>query len=206
VYDALVEMIITRELQPGQHLVENDLAAALGVSRQPVREALLRMESEGWVEQRQSQGTFVHVPTDSEADELLSVRTLLEAESARLAALHSTPEHVERLQELQRNGEAALDSGSDNALVAANAELHDYVVFMSDNPVLADMINSIARRMRWYYKPIAGRRGHDSWREHAEFIEAIAQGDSRRAQVLMRKHTERTRDVYHRLTQEPAES
>src|SRR3981189_1147343 len=52
VYDALVEMIITAELQPGEHLVENDLAAQLGGRRQPVREALQRMQTEGWVDLR----------------------------------------------------------------------------------------------------------------------------------------------------------
>ena len=68
-YDALVEMIITRELQPGQHLVENELAVQLGVSRQPVREALQRLQSEGWVDLRRALGAFVHVPTDAEADQ-----------------------------------------------------------------------------------------------------------------------------------------
>src|SRR3954452_12837597 len=74
VFDALVEMIITRELEPGQHLVEKDLAASLGVSRQPLREALQRMHAEGWVDLRPALGAFVHIPTESEADELLGAR------------------------------------------------------------------------------------------------------------------------------------
>src|ERR1700721_41620 len=73
-YEALMELIITRELRPGQHLVENELAAQLGVSRQPIREALQRLQSEGWVDLRPALGAFVHVPTDAEADELLGVR------------------------------------------------------------------------------------------------------------------------------------
>ncbi|MDT5331919.1 MAG: hypothetical protein QOF31_3216, partial [Mycobacterium sp.] len=108
VYDVLVEMVITRELKPGEHLVEHELAAQLGVSRQPVREALQRMQSEGWVDLRPTLGAYVHTPTDAEADQLLAVRTLLEAESARLAAQGATPEHVEHLWELQRTGEKAL--------------------------------------------------------------------------------------------------
>ena len=86
VYDALIDLIVSGELPPGQHMVETDLARQLGVSRQPIREALHRMEAEGWVDLRPSQGAFVHVPTDSEVDELLDVRALLEAETARLAA------------------------------------------------------------------------------------------------------------------------
>src|SRR5258705_11459040 len=95
VYDALVEMIITAELQSGEHLVENDLAAQLGVSRQPVREALQRMQTEGWVDLRPPLGAFVHVPTGDEAHQLLAARTLLETESPRLAAKHTTPDQVE---------------------------------------------------------------------------------------------------------------
>src|SRR6266566_151873 len=91
VYDALIDLIVGGELPPGQHMVETDLARQLGVSRQPIREALHRMEAEGWVDLRPSQGAFVHVPTDSEVDELLDVRALLEAETARLAAASSSP-------------------------------------------------------------------------------------------------------------------
>ncbi len=79
VYEALLELITTRALQPGQHLVESELAGHLGVSRQPVREALQRLNTEGWVDLRPAQGAFVHEPTEEEADQLLTVRTLLEA-------------------------------------------------------------------------------------------------------------------------------
>jgi len=197
VYDALAEMIITRELQPGEHLVENELAAQLGVSRQPVREALQRLQNEGWVDLRPALGAFVHVPTDAEADQLLAVRTLLEAESARLAARQATPEQVEHLWELQRTGEKALAAEDQEGLVAANAALHKYVVLMSGNTVLADLIASVDRRVRWYYLPIARARGKDAWDEHANLIDAIARRNSRRAGDLMRRHTERTREVYH---------
>lgn len=202
VYDALAEMIVTRELSPGEHLVEQDLATQLGVSRQPVREALHRLQTEGFVELRPAQGAFVHVPTDAEADDLLAVRSLLEAESARLAARLATPEQVERLQELQRAGEKALAKDDQEGLVSANAALHDYVVVMSGNSVLADLIASVERRVRWYYSPIARTRGKDSWDEHAELIDAIARRNSRRAGDLMRRHTERTREIYHRRRRE----
>jgi DNA-binding GntR family transcriptional regulator len=205
VYDALTEMIITRELKPGEHLVENELAAQLGVSRQPVREALQRLQSEGWVDLRPALGAFVHVPTDSEADQLLAVRTLLETESARLAAGHATPEQVEHLWELQRTGEKALADDDQEGLVAANAALHAYVVLMSGNTVLADLIASVDRRVRWYYLPIARARGKDAWDEHAELIEGIAHRNAGRAGDLMRLHTERTREIHHERRQETAE-
>ena len=173
VYDALTEMIITRELQPGAHLVENELAAQLGVSRQPVREALQRLQSEGWVDLRPALGAFVHVPTDAEADQLLAVRTLLEAESARLAApARDTGAGRAALGAPARRGEGPRRDDQEG-LVAANAALHAAVVAMSGNAVLADLIGSVDRRVRWYYLPIARARGKDAWDEHAELIDAI---------------------------------
>jgi DNA-binding GntR family transcriptional regulator len=205
VYNAIVEMIISRELQPGEHLAESELAAQLGVSRQPVREALQRLETEGWVDLRPALGASVHVPTDEEADQLLAVRTLLEAESARLAARNSTPEHVDRLSELQRAGVKALAAKDQEGLVAANAALHAYVVAMSGNTALADLIALVDRRVRWYYMPIANTRGKDAWDEHAELIEAIASRSGKRAGDLMRRHTERTREMYHERRRELAD-
>lgn len=197
VYDAISEMIITRELSPGEHLVESELATYLGVSRQPVREALQRLQTEGWVDLRPAHGAFVHVPTDDEAEQLLAVRAILESESARLAAMNATDELVAPLSELQRTGEAAVAADDEEGMVSANAALHAHVVAMSGNSVLADLFTSVARRVRWYYLPIARSRGQDAWDEHAEIIEAIAGKDADRAAILMRQHAERTREIYH---------
>jgi DNA-binding GntR family transcriptional regulator len=205
VYDVIAEMIINGELQPGEHLVENELAAQLGVSRQPVREALQRLHSEGWVDLRPALGAFVHVPTEAEADQLLAARTLLEAESARLAARAATPEQVEHLWELQRAGEKALSDDDQEGLVAANAALHTYVVSMSGNNVLAELIALVDRRVRWYYRPIARSRGREAWDEHRELIEVIAGRNGKRAGDMMRRHTERTRESYHQRSAEAAE-
>jgi DNA-binding GntR family transcriptional regulator len=204
VFEALVEMIITRELEPGQHLVEKDLADALGVSRQPVREALQRMHTEGWVDLRPALGAFVHLPTESEADQLLAARSLLEAESARLAAEQATPEQIEHLWELQRIGEEALAVDDEEVLVSANASLHTHIVTMSGNKVLADLRASVEHRVRWYYLPIAQVRSKDAWKEHAELIAAIADRDAERAGTLMRLHTERTREIYQEQRREKA--
>nr|WP_246481003.1 GntR family transcriptional regulator [Amycolatopsis umgeniensis] len=202
VYDALAELIINRTLEPGQHLVEADLAEYLGVSRQPVREALQRLQSEGWVDLRPAQGAFVHMPTDEEADQLLSVRTVLEAHSARLAADRAGDEDVERLWELQKTGLEALAADDTEGLVAANAALHAFITELSGNTVLAEMIGMVDRRVRWYYTPIARPRSHDAWHEHEELIKAIAAGDTTAAERIMNQHTERTRQAFHERPKE----
>jgi DNA-binding GntR family transcriptional regulator len=197
VYDALIDLIVGGDLPPGQHMVETDLARQLGVSRQPIREALHRMEAEGWVDLRPSQGAFVHVPTDQEVDELLDVRALLEAETARLAAGRATPEAVARLREINGEGEAATQADDFGRAVAANDAFHAEVAGIAGNSVLAELADIIGRRVQWYYRVVAPTRGHASWAEHGELIDAIEASDGQRAQLLARKHTERTRNAYH---------
>ena len=180
VYDALIDLIVGGELPPGQHMVETDLAHQLGVSRQPIREALHRMEAEGWVDLRPSQGAFVHVPTDSEVDELLDVRALLEAETARLAAARRpTPAQLDRLREICRDGEAAAKAGDFGAAVAANNAFHAEVAAVGGNAMLAELADIVGRRVQWYYRMVAPERGHGSWAEHAEMIKAIEARRSR---------------------------
>jgi DNA-binding GntR family transcriptional regulator len=199
VYDALIDLIVGGELPPGQHMVETDLARQLGVSRQPIREALHRMEAEGWVDLRPSQGAFVHVPTDSEVDELLDVRALLEAETARLAATRpASPAQLARLSEICREGQAATEADDFGSAVAANNDFHAEIAVIGGNAVLAELADIVGRRVQWYYRMVAPARGHGSWTEHAELIEAIGAGEAERARSLARKHTERTRQAYHR--------
>ncbi|MDT0303822.1 GntR family transcriptional regulator [Streptomonospora wellingtoniae] len=197
VYETILNLIITREFPPGRHLVESELAEQLGVSRQPVREALQRLSNEGWVDLRPGYGAFVHTPTESEADQLLAVRAVLETEAARLAAGTAAPEQVEHLRELWRAGVAAVDDADVDSVVTANADFHRGVIEASGNRVLAELAAQVDRRVRWYYAPIARSRGMASWDEHAEIIAAVAGGDAAEAARLMNDHTERTRRTYH---------
>ena len=157
VYDALIDLIVGGELPPGQHIIETDLARQLGVSRQPVREALHRMETEGWVDLRPSQGAFVHVPTRSEVDELLDVRALLEAETARLAARAATGAQLARLREICAEGQEAAGQDDLGRAAAANDSFHAEIALAAGNSVLAEL-----RRHRGPPGPLvlpAGRPG-----------------------------------------------
>ncbi|MCP3822267.1 GntR family transcriptional regulator [Streptomyces sp. A3M-1-3] len=201
VYEALLELITTRALRPGQHLVESELAGHLGVSRQPVREALQRLNTEGWVDLRPAQGAFVHEPTEAEADQLLSVRTLLEAEAARLAAADSAKAGIITLEALCAKGEQAVAEDDVDLAAATNAEFHAKIMELAGNAVLAELAAQVDRRVRWYYTPVARQRGKQSWIEHRELIAAISARDEQRATEVMRAHTEHTRTTYHERAQ-----
>jgi DNA-binding GntR family transcriptional regulator len=197
VYEALLELITTRALQPGQHLVESELAGHLGVSRQPVREALQRLNTEGWVDLRPAQGAFVHEPTEAEADQLLTVRTLLEAEAARLAAANANAAGIKALEDLCAQGETAVAADDVDGAVGMHARCHAKIMELAGNAVLSELAAQVDRRVRWYYTPIARQRGGESWIEHRALIAAIVERDEQRATQLMREHTEHTRRSYH---------
>jgi DNA-binding GntR family transcriptional regulator len=200
VYEALVELVIAGRLSPGQHLVETELARQLGVSRQPVREALHRLEAEGWVDLRPNQGAFVHVPTDQEVDQLLDVRELLEVETARLAARAVTADHMARLRAICRDGEAAVAAGDTERFVSLNNSFHAALAEIAGNAVLAELSAIVGRRSRWYYRLVAPMREHESSAEHMSMVEAIEAGDGEQAAKVARGHVERTRNAYHRST------
>ncbi|WP_405609435.1 GntR family transcriptional regulator [Streptomyces sp. NBC_01511] len=204
VYEALLELITVRQLRPGQHLVESELAGHLGVSRQPVREALQRLNTEGWVDLRPAQGAFVHEPTEAEADQLLSVRTLLEAEAARLAAANSGSAGIAALEALCAKGERSVADDDVDLTVATNAAFHAKVMELAGNVVLAELAAQVDRRVRWYYTPVARQRGKQSWIEHRALIAAISARDEQAATAVMRSHTEQTRTTYHHRGDAPA--
>jgi DNA-binding GntR family transcriptional regulator len=187
VYEALVELVIAGRLMPGQHLVETELAHHLGVSRQPVREAL-----------RPNQGAFVHVPTDQEVDDLLDVRELLEVQTARLAAHAADAGAVARLRAICDEGDAAVEAGDTERFVSVNNSFHDAQAGVAGNAVLAELSAIVGRRARWYYRLVAPVRGRESCAEHASLVGAIEAGDAEKAAKVARDHVERTREAYHR--------
>jgi DNA-binding GntR family transcriptional regulator len=189
VYEALLELLGSGSLRPGQRLVESELAGRLGVSRQPVREALQRLNAEGWVDLRPDQGAFVHEPSGEETDQLFGVRAVLETEAARLAATGFPGGGLGRLDELCAQGEAAVAADDVDAVVLANVTFHACVRELAGNAVLAELAAHVEHRVRRYYTPIV----RQAWVEHRELIEAIAAGDDRRAQQVMRTHTQDAR-------------
>jgi DNA-binding GntR family transcriptional regulator len=197
VYEALVELVVGGRLRPGEHLIETELARQLGVSRQPVREALHRLEAEGWVDLRPNQGAFVHVPTDHEVDELLDVRQLLEVQMARLAAGAASPIGIARLRAICFEGQSAVASGETDRVVAASNDFHAELARVAGNAVLADLARIVSRRVRWYYRQVAPLRSQESWAEHRELVDAVEAKDEERAAEIVRKHTEGTRSAYH---------
>lgn len=190
-YVQIKDQIIQGTLQAGARLPESDLAASLGISRTPVREALRRLAVEGFVEFFSNRGAQVTVYTDRDIDEVFELRTALEGLAARLAATRVTPLLIRRLRELADVMDTVpmTDEGLDR-MTAANNEFHRLVVEASGNKRLAET------RAHLVIIPIVRRTFHSYTKEeldrsrlnHRELIDALETGNAQWAESVAMTH------------------
>jgi DNA-binding GntR family transcriptional regulator len=190
--DQLLDLIVSGGLAPGSRLVEADLAESLGTSRVPVREALLELSKDGWVDLRARQGAWVHVPQEAEVGEVFEVRAALEAEAARLAAIRAEPGQAEQLRAYVDSGVAAVRAQDFATVTAINKAFHHSVTELSGNALLASLLGGLERRVQWYFRQVASVRGMASWEEHSAIVDAIMASEPAKASDLMRAHIART--------------
>jgi DNA-binding GntR family transcriptional regulator len=196
VRDELRRLVITGDLAPGTRLVEEALAARLGVSRNPVREALQHLATEGFVEIVPRRGAFVAEITPRQAEDLFDVRSALEPLAARLAARRADDGDVQALREVLDAARRATDEREFDVLAACNTEFHQLVVQLSGNDYLALLVAPMARRVQWVFRTSAPTRAPHSWTEHEELLRAIADGDEEYAEAVARAHVAAARASY----------
>jgi DNA-binding GntR family transcriptional regulator len=184
----LRRLIVTGHWPQGQRLVEAKVAEQLGVSRNPVREALRTLEADGFVELEPRRGARVAVLAADEVLHLLEVRGALEELAAGLAARRRTPAQVAELTDLVAKGRAVAESGDLADLPALNTRFHQLLTEASGNPQLDLVIGPLRDRIQWVYSARVRERAPASWAEHAAIAAAIADGDEARARELAGAH------------------
>lgn len=196
VCEELRRLVITGELAPGTRMVEDRLAARLGVSRNPVREALQALAGEGFVEILPRRGAVVAQLTPEQAEDLFDVRTALDPLAARLAARRRDHDGVERLREVLRLARRATDAQELDLLAFYNTDFHSLVVELSGNDYLGLLVAPMARRVQWVFRTSAATRAPHSWTEHEELLRAIVAGDEEDAEAVARAHVAAARASY----------
>ena len=186
--DRIRGQILDGTLKPGERLVEDKLSAELGVSRVPVREALLGLAREGLVRLEPRRGASVAEVTPRVVDELVEVRALLEGLNARLAARRHDPEIVALLRDTLDRGNAASKDGTSEELSRLNAEFHERLTEASRNSVLADTMRSLRERTSLAFALNSRPRARDDWQEHAGILAAVISGDEELAALLATRH------------------
>ena len=181
-------MILGGRLKPGERLVEESLSAELGVSRVPVREALLALSAQGLVHIEPRRGATVAEITPRIVAELVEVRALLEGLNARLAAQRHDPEIVALLRDTLERGNAAATAGTREALAGLNAEFHERLGEASRNSVLSDVMRGLRERTSLAFAINGRARAREDWQEHAGILAAVIAGDSELAALLANRH------------------
>jgi DNA-binding GntR family transcriptional regulator len=188
VSDQIRGQILAGKLRPGERLVEDRLSAELGVSRVPVREALLGLSMAGLVRLEPNRGATVTSVTPGMLADLVEVRSLLEALNARLAAQRHDPEIVALLQDTLKRGNAAALSGSADELARLNGEFHERLAEASRNSVLSDIMRSLRERTSLAFSINGRDRAAEDWKEHAGILAAVIEGDAEIAALLATRH------------------
>jgi DNA-binding GntR family transcriptional regulator len=188
VLDELRAAIIAGDYQPGQRLVEEEIAAHLDVSRNPIREALRVLSSEGFVELEPRRGARVAVIDERRAAELFELRGPLEGLVARLAARRATAADVAALRGVISAADDAIAVGRLELLPALNSEFHGCLASAAANELLAGTLARLSDIIRWLYAARIAGRAERSWREHAEIVDAVAAHDEDAAERLGRSH------------------
>ena len=187
----LRQAILSGRLKPGERLIEGHLADELGVSRNPVREAIRVLASEGLIEVTARRGAAVATMTEQEARETIEVRALLEGQNARLAARRHDGQIIKRIEAVLTKGTAAVASKRFDQLFDLNQRFHSELAAAGQNTVLGDLLQKLRERTAMLFAPMDPSRQARSWEEHAAILRAIIQGDERTAATLAAEHVMR---------------
>ncbi len=188
--EVIEERIVTGIYPPGTRLDEQELADGFGVSRTPVREALIQLASAGLIEIRPRRGATVPEVGAERVCEMFEVMAELEAMCGRLAARRITPGEQQALQDAHRACEGARDANTPDVYYQLNEVFHRRIYEASHNGFLVEQATALHRRLRPYRRLQLRVRNRmtTSFSEHQAIVDAIVKGDSDLASALLRAH------------------
>jgi DNA-binding GntR family transcriptional regulator len=190
--EQIEERIVVGEYAPGARLDEIELAREFGVSRTPIREALIQLASAGFVETRPRRGAVVATTPPERLREMFDVMAELEAVCARLAAARATPEDQRVLVAAHQACEPAVRADDPDAFYRMNEAFHLALYASSHNGFLAEQATVLHRRLRPYRRlqlRVPGRMKVSS-AEHADVVDAVLRRDGELAAARVRAHVQ----------------
>ncbi|MGC9934576.1 GntR family transcriptional regulator [Priestia aryabhattai] len=180
-YEIIRDRILNGELSAGTKIVEEKIAAELGVSRTPVRESIRKLEYEGLIVNKK-----VVKPTEKDLRNMFQVRILLEGYSAQCAASYLNENELNSLYECVEMGR----TGDIEEIMIANERFHEIIVNASNNPVMIDIIDRMQSTIYLFRKTVVFYQRPHLIDEHEQIYQAIKARDSQKAQLLMKNHLE----------------
>ena len=195
-YDELKRRIITLQLEPGAHIDERELMAALGVGRTPLREAILRLVHERLIVHSPRRGAWVSPLSITDLRQMIEARITLESLVARRAAERVTEQDVETLCAILEEAKRSLDQQNIEVVVDLDLQLHSYIGQCSGNEYIANFTRQInAAMLRYWHLSSRNAATLPTWgSNHQDLVRAIASGDPDRAEEQARRHVFGLRD------------
>ena len=190
VFEYLKKAISRGAITPGSRLVESRIADSIGVSRTPVREALHKLESQGFLKKLPAGGFTVLGLTSQDIDETFGIRSVLESYAARLAAENHTPADLERLEKKIREYQRCLETGQAAELEKINTQFHELIYTLSNSPRLIKMINDLKAQIQRFRHIILSQEAmaRQSNRDHKQMVAAIRRHDTDGVEKLVKEH------------------
>lgn len=190
VKDALLEEITSGKLSPGERIIQEQIAQALGVSRQPVQQALLLLRNQGVLKDAGGRGLIV-APLDADhVAHIYEMRAVIEGLACRLAATHRAEQARKQGETIIEAGRKAVASGSVAKMIAADIRFHEFLYGLSCNPLIGPAMDTHLT----YTQRVMGevlvqdQEPRDIWDQHAKILAAIVSGKPELAEKLAKEH------------------
>lgn len=190
VHETLLAAVASGQLPPGARIIQEQLAQQLGVSRQPIQQALTLLRKEGVLSDAPGRGLQV-APLDlAHVRHMYDVRAVIEGLAFRQAAEHGSAEAAQRGPALIDAGRQAVATGSYAAMISADMAFHDFIYALSGNPLVAPAMDTHWTQTRRVMGEVLMRddKPRDIWDQHEALLHAVTQGDGVRAEALARAH------------------
>lgn len=191
-YDSIKEYILEGQLDEEGRLTEESLAKQLGISKSPIREALNRLESEGFIRIAPRRGAYLRRPTLEEIEELYDLREALEAHVTRTA--HLTPGLLAELDESVKRMRLLLKANDKAKYIEEDVKFHALLANATRNRELCRVLQNVQNRV-W----LSRRNTYDLSSSlapgfHQSIVNALRQNDREKAQIIMRQHIANVRE------------
>jgi DNA-binding GntR family transcriptional regulator len=178
VYDYLRSQIQMGSLKPGDPINMDQTAKKLGISKTPLREALTKLENEGFVKIIPWQGVFVGSLTLRDFKEGYQIISILESQALLYASARIKPEDVQKMQDLNDQMKAAIESGNFDSYYQKNIEFHSTYINLTENQLLIRMIDILKKRLYEFARPMEFLKDWEdiSIAEHQHLVDLLRQG------------------------------
>lgn len=195
--EVIRQAILDGRLPPGRRLKEEELAQELGISRTPVREALLMLQAEGLVDAAPNRGATVRSHSVEDLTDLYQLRALLEGYAARRAATALSDEAIAELRASCDRFQAMVGGEAEmSGLVKENLSFHQAILEGSGSPRLPTLVRQVIdlplvyRSYIWYSREQQQISAH----YHSQITRALEGRDAERAELVMKEHIFEARD------------